>query len=579
MAPPVLRAIIEEFRYPGGAAPALAGIDLSIAAGEFVLILGPAGAGKTTLCYSLAGVIPKSVRGDFRGIVEVAGRDIAGLSLPALSPLLSLVLQEPENQLFNITVAEDVAFGPENLNVPASEVSVRVRRSLEFTGTTHLAERFSHLLSGGESQRVVLASILAIDAGILILDQPAAGLDPRARRLIYENLGSLSRNAGKTIVMVEDRTSDVVEHATRAIVLDRGRIVRDARPQDLFRAGDLDRYGIRVPDVFAIRDHLSRVGLPIRDGALTVEDIIAQIRPLLPAPASAPVAAGTDDAASVARGAGLAEPVIDVRGLVHRYAAGVDALNEVDLRVGAGEFVAIVGENGAGKTTLAKHLVGLLRPARGRIEIQGRDIARVPAHETSRTVGFLFQDPDYQIFNNSCLEEVAYGLRLRGMPVDEAQRLARRTLERLGLGGHAEAHPYTLSRGERQRLTVACVLALRPPILVVDEPTTGLDYAESLAMMTLLEEYRTAGGTVLIITHDMDLAARFAQRIVVMAGGRITHDLPAAQIAAYGEALADSALTMPAVARVAHALRLPAARTPAELAQAVVAMRAETEGR
>jgi energy-coupling factor transport system ATP-binding protein len=571
-----LRAVIEEFRYPGADAPALAGIDVSIAPGEFVLVLGPAGAGKTTLCYCLAGVIPKSVRGHFRGAVRVAGQDITDLPLPRLTPHLSLVLQAPENQLFNITVAEDVAFGPENLGIPRDDVAVRVRRSLTFTGTAHLADRFSHLLSGGESQRVVLASILAIDTGILILDQPAAELDPRARRLIYENLKRLSREAGKTIVLVEDRTGDVIEYATRALVLERGRVVRDAPPQELFRAQDVAGYGVRVPDAIAIANELRRAGLPIDGDTLTVDGLLAEIRPLLP---GTPAVRG-DGEPVAPQPAGPSARAIDLRDLTHRYAAGVDALKDVDLSIGTGEFVAVVGENGAGKTTLAKHIVGLLRPSSGRVEILDEDVARTPVHEISRTVGFLFQDPDYQIFNDSCLEEVLYGLRLRGASIEEARTAAVATLDRLGLGAHRDAHPYTLSRGQRQRLAVASVLALRPPILVVDEPTTGLDYAESLAMMGLLEEYRTGGGTVVIITHDMEMAARFAERIVVMAGGRITHDLPATQIAAHADALAGAALTVPAVARIAHALGLPArSRTPEELATAIGALRARTPGR
>jgi energy-coupling factor transport system ATP-binding protein len=609
--PVSLRATIEEFRYPGATAPALTGIGLTIQQGEFVLVVGPAGSGKTTLCYSLSGVIPKSVRGDFKGSVEVAGTDIAALPLPRLSPRLGLVLQSPENQLFNIRVAEDVAFGPENLLLPREEVRARVQQSLALTGTTHLEHRFSHLLSGGESQRVVLASVLALGAGILILDQPAAELDPRARRLIYENLAKLNRESGKTIVLVEDRTSDVIAHATRILLMDGGRIVHDLPPRAFFNVPDVSRYGVRLPDAVALCDRLVR-GAPrdrpergalcdrLETGVLSIDelplsagDAIARLKPLVPAGGAS---AGSDDHHDVhdearqrsdsapnppqcddppalrdpARAA--ATPAIDARGLTYRYATGVEALKGVDLVVQPGEFVAIVGENGAGKTTLAKHLVGLLRPARGSIQVLGRDIGRLPVHVISRWLGFLFQDPDLQIFNNTCLDEVTYGLGLQGVPYDRAREEALQALARLDLAAFADAHPYTLSRGQRQRLAAASVLAIRPPILLVDEPTTGLDYRESVVMMGVLEEYRQGGGTVLIITHDMEMAAGFAARVVVMAGGRVIYDLPADRIQTHYDALAEAAIVLPDLGRIAHALGLPPLlRTVDQVAAAILA--------
>lgn len=565
-----LRAIIKEFRYPGAPSPALEGIDLTIAPGEFVLVVGPGGSGKTTLCYCLTGVIPKSVHGHFDGAVAVAGQDLASLPLPRISPMLGMVQQSPENQLFNVTAGEDVAFGPENLQLPLSEIEARVREALQFTGTAHLAGRFSHLLSGGESQRVVLASVLALGAGIYVFDQPAAELDPAGRREIYENIARLNRDAGKTIILVEDRLSDVVPHATRILLLHEGRIVRDLPSERFFTRRDLGTYGVRIPDTIALYHHLADAGLPVSGFPLTVSEAVEGLRPLLaaysPAAASESEAPDDDPRSATVVGAPLggdppgtstAPTVIEVAGLFHRYQAGVEALRGMDLTVGQGEFLAIVGENGAGKTTLAKHLVGLLRPTRGIVRIMGHDISRLPVHRISHWIGFLFQDPDWQIFNNSCLEEVAYGLKLRHDDPARIRQTAMEALERVGLSDLSDVHPYTLSRGQRQRLAAASILAIRPPMLVVDEPTTGLDYRESLAMMAVLEEYRRAGGTVLIITHDMEMATRFARRIVVMAGGRIAYDLPADRIQEHYDALAGSAIVLPDIARIARALALP----------------------
>ncbi len=563
---PALHADLREFRYLGATFPTLSNVKLTVDRQEFVLLVGPAGSGKTTLCFCLAGIIPKMVHGVFDGNVEVGGQDLAALPLPRVSPLLGIVMQSPENQLFNVTVKEDVAFGPENLGLPGEEVAARVSRSLEFTGAAHLAGRFSHLLSGGESQRVVLSAVLALDAGVYIFDRPAAELDPAGRRALYERIFRLNRQSGKTVILVEDRLGEVAAFATRIILLDGGRIIRDMPPREFFRDALAARYGIRVPDCVALYHELDAAGIRLDHLPLTIDEAETEIQPLLIG--MTPRARGSDSPAASIREVG--EPAVDVRGVAHRYALGVEALRGVDLLVGRDEFVAIVGENGAGKTTLARHLVGLLRPTRGSVRILGRDITKLAVDEIGLWVGFLFQDPDYQIFNDSCLAEVAYGLRLRRLADSEVHTRATAALTRVGLADLAAAHPYTISRGQRQRLAMACVLAMRPPIVVVDEPTTGLDYGESLTMMELLEEYRQQGGTVIIITHDIDLALHFAQRIVVMQEGQVHADLPVERIYAEIDALHDSSVVPPDLAVVVRRLGLPPhLRTVSQVAAAV----------
>jgi energy-coupling factor transporter ATP-binding protein EcfA2 len=548
-----LRAAIREFRYPGSAAPVLAGIELSLEPGEFVIVTGPAGAGKTTLCFCLTGVIPKSIAGHFDGQVSVAGQDLAELPLARIGPLIGLVMQAPENQLFNVTVAEDVAFGPENLQLLASEIRARVRRSLEFTGSAHLAQRFSHLLSGGQSQRIVLSSVLALEASVYIFDQPAAELDPAGRQRIYDNIARLNREAGKTIVLVEDRLSDVVQFASRILLLDQGRLVRDAPPPAFFADREPQARGVRAPAAVELFHALADQGVRLASLPLTAAEAVAAIQAALPNRAAARRTAAAEQAAD----APAAEPAIEVKELRYRYPAGAEALAGIELTVRRGEFAALVGENGAGKTTLAKHLVGLLRPTEGTVRILGQDLSGLPVHRIAQWVGYLFQDPDLQIFNDSCLAEVAYGLKLRRLPQAQVEAQARAALGQVGLAAFADAHPYTLSRGQRQRLAVASVLALQPPILIVDEPSTGLDYREMQAMLALLQAYHQAGGTLLIITHDMEIATRYAQRLLVLAHGRLLHDVPAAAAPGHFGALGDAAVLLPELALITGPLGLP----------------------
>lgn len=558
----ILEAFIDSFFYPGTKMPALSQIHLTIEQGDFVIITGPAGCGKTTLCYSLAGVIPKSVTGVFHGTVKVADRDLAGMPLPQIGPLVGLVIQSPENQLFNVTVAEDVAFGPENLKFPADEVRARVKQALDFTGSAHLADRFSHLLSGGQSQRVVLSSVLALGAEVYVFDQPAAELDPAGRRAIYENIHRLNRDEGKTIILVEDRLNEVAHFATRIVLMDRGKIIREQPPREFFADPVVEEHGLRIPDSVRIYHLLRNRGISLDRLPLTVDEAVATVTPLLRS--VRPHAVRLDDLAfseskQDASGQPEGVPRVQVEGLVHRYATGVMALKGVNLTVMAGEFLAIVGENGAGKTTLAKHLVGLLRPTEGSVRILGHDISGLPVDKISRWVGYLFQDPDFQIFNNSCLEEVAYGLKLRKLSPQQVREQAETALDLLDLADHCDEHPYTLSRGQRQRLAVASVIAMNPPVMVVDEPSSGLDYRQTLAMMQLLQEFRQKGGAVIIITHDMDMAVRFADRIVVMADGNIVHDLPTADIIGRLGELEQSAIILPDAAMIGEKLGLPAA--------------------
>lgn len=521
----ILEARIEKFTYFAAKKSSLNHIELEVERGEFVILTGPAGAGKTTLCFALTGVIPHSVEGEYSGQVKISGQDLNKLRLAQISTLCGFVLQSPEYQLFNLSVKDDVAFGPENLLLPPGEVLERIADALRQVGMQGFEDRNSDLLSGGQMQRVVLASILAMRSELLILDQPAAELDPIGREQIYENLRQLNQASGKTILVVEDRLSEIARYADRIVLLENGQIARMAEPVAFFADRSVFTSGLRIPAPARLHHYLGSHGYSPGPLELDVTRTAERYRYLLNGQVKAIQPETPSQTVSLS-----APPIIQMEYLNHTYPNGHTALKDINLVVRQGEFVAIIGENGAGKTTLARHLIGLLQPTSGRILLQGQDIAGVSTARLSDQVGYLFQDPDYQIFSNSVFEEVAFALKIRKAPAAEIEEKVMVVLEELGLALYREIHPYRLSRGQRQRLALASIFVHDPPILVVDEPSTGLDYAETLDIMQMLAERNRLGTTTLFITHDIEMVLRYSQRSVVISGGQLRLDVPTAEL-------------------------------------------------
>ncbi|MBI3979133.1 MAG: ABC transporter ATP-binding protein [Chloroflexi bacterium] len=565
----VLEASIEEFRYWRQPQPAISSIDFRVSKGEFVVLTGPSGAGKTTLCYCLAGVIPHFVGGIYRGVVRMAGQSLADLRLPEIAALVGLVLERPENQLFNLTVEEDVAFGPENLCKDPDEIRHRLLSSLALVGMQDFTKRASDSLSGGETQRVVLSSVLATDPDLFILDRPAAELDPLGRKQVYESIARLNREAGKTILLIEDRLSDVLPLASRVLLMTEGRIVKDASPEEFFDDEDVLTHGLRIPDGIKLHHLLKRRSLAPERVLLTPGRLADHLKPLMDMTkldlARAPISSAGTNGAGKHDDRRSGPPVVEARALSFRYPRSDRwALKEISLAFQRGELTAIIGANGAGKTTLAKHFAGLLRPTRGQVFVNGQDSRGTATARLSDTVGYLFQDPDYQIFCDSVFDEVAFSLKIRRMPSNQIAELVENALHKIGLLDVRESHPYRLSRGQRQRLALASALVHRPRVLVVDEPSTGLDDQETVQVMDLLTEFREEGGTVLMITHDMELVVRYAKRTIVMAGGSVLLDTATAELAASADVLTQAAIQIPDLHQLAQALGLPSAYSRVE---------------
>ncbi|MCM8749229.1 energy-coupling factor transporter ATPase [Thermomicrobiaceae bacterium CFH 74404] len=604
------------FRYPpvAGAAPvtALEEISLEVAAGEFLGITGSTGSGKSTLCLAIAGLVPQETGGIVGGSVVVTGWDTRYTPVPQLATRVGVVFQDPESNLVGLSVEDEVAFGPENLGIPPAEIARRVDWALEVVGLSHERNRLSAHLSGGQKQRLAIAAVLAMQPQILVLDEPTAQLDPVGKEEVIAAVERLRQELGRrlTIVLVESDTELLSRFADRIVVLHAGRVALEGSPRAVFsRTQELAALGIRIPPLAELAARLNRA-LGAELSFLSQTEAEAALARLLeqtgltrsndqppraghqerpaaePVPAPRQARAGSlltlaserDDQTLHAR-----EPasLIEIEDARYRYGGVYPALNGVSLRIGAGEFLALIGPNGSGKTTLAKHCNGLLRPESGRVLVAGQDTRTTHVGQLARTVGYAFQNPDHQLFLPSVAEELAYGPRNLGLRGPELRARVDEALERFGLAELRNRHPTLLGRGLRQLVAIAAVYALSPRLLILDEPTCGLDGQATGRLMATIEELVAEGRSVLLITHDLRLVAEHARRVVLVHEGRILGDGPPRQILTDEALLARAGMAPLTIARLSRGLSrygiLPSL-TEAELAEAVLARLAAGTG-
>lgn len=497
------------FQYRHGTQPALTGVNLRIEAGEAIGIVGPNGCGKTTLCLTMNGLIPHAVRGSLTGHVGINDKDTRTTPVHALAQHVGIVLQNPESQFFGESVEEELAFGPENLCLPVEEIERRVSESLSLVGLQGLRDRFPYHLSGGQKQRVAIATALAMQPSLLVMDEPTSELDPRGKEEVLEAVGRLHRELGQSVVIVSHETDELVRLVDRVVALSHeGRVVADGSPSEVFRPDIVEPLGLRLPQLFEL--WAERPEAP----PLTVDEAAQRLKGDLREGSIPPGPSLSNDAPKV----------IECVGLSYEYANGVKALRDVDFSVRRGEFVAIMGSNGSGKTTLTKHLNGLLRPCAGRIVVLGKEPVSVGTAEMAKRVGYAFQNPDHQLFAESVAAEFAFGLRNLGLDPDEIRARSDAALSQAGLRLAPDTYPHFLGKGERQRLALASILAMKPEILVIDEPTTGLDWQNARATLRALDALNREGLTVVFVTHDSRLVAEHAQRVVVMSEGAVVAD-------------------------------------------------------
>ena len=528
----VLRDV--SFTYRGAAAPALRRVTLTVRRGEFVVVMGATGAGKSTLAKCVSGAIPQFQPGRLEGRVEVLGRDVAAASVSDLAGTVGLVSQDFEAQLFSTNVRHEVAFGMEQLGVPRAAMVERVASALAAVGLAGFEGRDPITLSGGEKQRLAIAALLALEPAVLVLDEPTTDLDPVGKSEVFAALAAL-RARGATILLIEHETA-AAERADRLVLMEGGTVVADGPPAALLPGVErLEALGVRPLDLDRIARERGWTTRPADAAAAA-----ARLTPRQLATASA----------APARGA----PLLEAEGLVHAYAPGRAAITDVSLAVAAGEFVALIGQNGSGKTTLAKCLNGLLVPQQGTVRVRGVDLRSLPVGRVAADVGYVFQNPDQQIFAATVREEVGFALANLGVPADEAARRIAAVLAAVGLVGCEARDPFLLGKGQRQRLAVASLLVLEPAVLILDEPTTGLDHREQRQMMALLADLHRRGLTVVVITHSPWVVAEYAQRGVVLRGGRVAFDGPLRELFAEEALLEACHFRLPEATRIGRRL-------------------------
>ncbi|HIE09421.1 MAG TPA: ATP-binding cassette domain-containing protein [Armatimonadetes bacterium] len=549
------------FRYERTGAVALDGLSLSQRRGELLAVMGPTGAGKSTLCMSLNGLVPHHYPGETEGKIKVFGHDPRGRPPSAWAGLVGLVAQDFEAQIFSTETMLEVAFGPQSLGLPPEEIEERAKGALSACGLLPHIGRDPSSLSGGEKQRLALAGALALKPELLVLDEPTTDLDPEGREEFLKVVKGL-RAEGKTILLVE-HDPEMALLADRVAILEGGRVLVEGRPEEVFsKVGELERLGVRPPQLCQLLHKLGVGGF-----ARTVGEARGALdREGFSLDRSKFERAVRERDGRLRR---CGPPVLTVRRLSHTYPDGTVALKGISIDIREGEFVAIVGRNGSGKTTLVRIMAGLLRPTEGVSAYRGRNVAGFRLSELARRVGYVFQSPDEQIFAPTVFEEVAFGPRNFGLPEEEVERRVEEALSAVGLWERRGEDPFSLTRGERQRVAVASILASRPEVLILDEPTTGLDQKHLEEIMALLHRLNDAGHTIVIVTHDLRTVADHADRVVVMDSGRVVADGPTREVLGEEETLRAAGIVPPPIVSLSKTYGV-VALTVEELAGALV---------
>ena len=513
------------FKYRAQKNPTLYDVDLRIHPGEKILIAGPSGSGKSTLGSCLNGLVPFNNPGELTGELKIGGKKPE--SVFQLSEIIGTVLQDTDGQFVGLSSGEDIAFALENKAHPQAEMKDRVLAAAGLVGAGSYLSHSPYRLSGGQKQRVSMAGVLIDNAPVLLLDEPLAALDPSTGKLAIALIDDLARQTGCTVIIIEHRLEDVLwKHMDRVILLNDGRIVEDKSPDEIVVSEKLVEAGVRRP-LYVLA--LERAGV--------------EVLPSMHPGRLDTLALAEDDKETVRRWAARAcadppqqpaaadLPLLEARNVGFTYAeTETKALGEVSFKLYPGEMTAIIGANGAGKSTLAKLIVGFEELGAGELLYNGEDMRGLTIPERAERIGYVMQNPNQMICKPMIFDEVALGLRARGVAEDETKERVERVLSVCGLTRFVKWPISALSYGQKKRVTIADALVLDPQIIILDEPTAGQDWRHYTDIMEFLAGLNRLGVTVLMITHDMHLCLEYAKRALVFAAGALVADRPAYEI-------------------------------------------------
>ena len=511
------------FQYTAQAEPTLYDISLDIRKGEKVLICGPSGCGKSTLAHCVNGLIPNSYPGKTTGTLTVGGRNAEELSLFDLSKVVGTVLQDSDGQFIGLTVAEDMAFALENDCMDQKDMKALVDRVAGLVGVSGVLGHAPYEISGGQKQRVALGGVMVSGVDVLLFDEPLANLDPAAGKKAVELIDEIQKRTGCAVIIIEHRLEDVLHcPVDRVVLMGEGRILFDGDPDSLLCSDLLQKSGIREPLYVTA---LKYAGVPLnRDQRLSY---LPELR--LTEADRRRVAdwffAQPEPAAEKAK-----KELLRAENIDFTYEGGHHALKGISASVAEGEMLSIVGTNGAGKSTFSKVLCGFEIPQKGTLTLSGEDLSAYSIKERADRIGYVMQNPNQMISKTGIFDEVALGLRNRGVPEEEVKPRVEKVLKTCGLFPFRNWPVSALSYGQKKRVTIASILVLEPKIILLDEPTAGQDLYHYTQIMDFLAELNRSGTTVVLITHDMHLMLEYTPRAIVFHDGQVIADTSAAEV-------------------------------------------------
>lgn len=511
MKKPVIEFKNFTFQYRAQAKPTLNNINLTIYEGEKVLIVGPSGSGKSTISNCINGLIPFSYKGSISGSLKINGKETKDMSVFELSNSVGTVLQDPNSQFLGLTVAEDIAFKLENDCIPQDEINKKVKIYSEVVGIYDHLHLAPYSLSGGQKQRVTIAGVMVGDVDILLFDEPLASLDPATGKNAIELIDKIKRETNKIIVIIEHRLEDVLHcDVDRIIVINNGEVVADMSPKEILGSDILSKVGIREPlYITALKYAECEVNLDINPqhiNTLEIDKCKNNIKAWYDE--SVEDNEKTND-----------EVLLELKNIKFGYDKDREVLKGISFKVNKGEMLSIVGKNGAGKSTISKLICGFYKPTEGDIEFKGKSILDKTIKERADKFGVVMQNPNQMISKTMIFDEVALGLRVRGINEDEVKERVFNTLKVCGLYEFRNWPISALSFGQKKRVTIGSILVLNPEVIILDEPTAGQDFKHYTEIMEFLKELNKKGVTIIMITHDMHLMLEYTNRAIVFSDG------------------------------------------------------------